>query len=82
MALPAEKAAELLQQQWGTRPAPLPLQWETLDLIPLALAAVTGKTGWRLVWKDGAPVAQQRPEQAARRAALRAWLGQHHEAQE
>jgi hypothetical protein len=78
--LPAEEAAALLQQQWGTRPA-LPLRLEALDPIPHVLAAVTGKAGWRVVWLDGAPVAQRRRQQEARLDELRTWLDRQ-EAQE
>ena len=73
--LPAEEAAALLQQQWGTRPA-LPLRLAALDPIPHVLAAVTGKAGWRVVWMDGAPVARRRREQEARLDELRTWLDQ------
>ena len=75
--LPVEKAAALLQQQWGTRPA-LPLHWEALDPVPELLATLTNKRGWSLVWKDGAPVAQ-RQEQAAQVEALCCWLNQQQE---
>src|ERR1051326_452206 len=49
--LPAQEAAALLQQQWGSRPV-LPLRLEALDPIPHVLEAVTGKAGWRVVWID------------------------------
>ena len=74
--LPAEEAVDLLQQQWGTRPASLPLQWATLDPIPQLLATLTGKRGWRAVSFDMVLVPQQRPAQAARRAELLTWLDQ------
>lgn len=80
--LPAREAAALLQQQWGTRPAPLPLQWEALDPVPELLASLTGKRGWSLVWRDGAPVAQQRQGQEAQVEALCCWLNRRQEAQE
>lgn len=73
--LSAQEAALRLSQQWGTRPA-VPLRLEALDAVPQVLAAVTGKEGWRLVWLDGAPVAQRRREQEARRAELLTWLDQ------
>jgi hypothetical protein len=74
--LPAEEAAALLQQQWDTRPASLPLQWKTLDPIPQLLASLTGKRGWRAVSVDMVLVPELRPEQAARRAEWCTWLDQ------
>jgi hypothetical protein len=73
--LPAQEAALLLQQQWGAQPA-LPLRWEALDPTPQLLAALTGKQGWRVVWRDGAPVGPRKREQEARLTELRAWLDQ------
>ena len=78
--LPAENAVLLLAQQWGGRPA-VPLRLEALDPVPQVLAAVTGKEVWRVVWRDGAPLAQRTREREARLAELRTWLDQQ-EAQE
>jgi hypothetical protein len=75
-ALPVEEAAALLLQQWGARPACLPLQWEILDPIPQLLATLTDKAGWRAVSVDMVLVSELRPEQAARRAELLVWLDQ------
>jgi hypothetical protein len=78
-ALSVEAAATLLVQQWGARPAALPLRWETLDPVPELLATLTGKRGWNVVWMDGAPVRTLGQEQAAQVEALCCWLNQQEE---
>ena len=74
--LPAQEAAVLLLEQHGQLRSAVPLRLEVLDPIPQVLAAVTGKIGWRLVWRDGAPVAQRGQEQEVRLVELRTWLDQ------
>jgi hypothetical protein len=60
-------------------PATLPLRWEP---VPELLATLTSKQGWLVVWRDGAPVAERRQEQAAQVEALCCWLNRQQEAQE
>ncbi|HLV98698.1 MAG TPA: hypothetical protein VKT82_08485 [Ktedonobacterales bacterium] len=73
--LPVQQAALLLLQQWGIQPA-LPLRWEALDPTPRFLETLTGKRGWRVVWRDGAPVAQRRRVQEEQVESLCCWLNQ------